>query len=193
MDSILHRKDRLIISTIDLLDKLGIQGLSTREIAKLEEVSEATLFRHYKNKNDLLIAVLDYFSQFDADLFQTAKMKNLGPKEAILFLINSTVEYYENYPAITAITQLFDILRYEPDLTDKVNSIMNNYNAHIREFVLEAQNSGTLISADPDSIVAMISGLCRENCLRWRLEGKCFLLKERTMSSLKILLDALSS
>lgn len=193
MDGILHRKDRLIISTIDIIDKLGIQGLSTREIAKLENVSEATLFRHYKSKNDLLNAVLDFFSQFDEDLFQTAKMKKLEPREAIIFLIRSTTEYYENYPAITAITQLFDVLRYEPDLAEKVNSNINNYSSHIREFVEEAQAAGTLTTAaDAESITVMIAGLCRESCLRWRLEGENFPLKQRIMTALQVLLDALS-
>lgn len=193
MDYILHRKDRLIISTIDLIEELGIQGLSTREIAKREGVSEATLFRHYKNKNDLLAAVLDYFSQFDSDLYQTAKLKNLKPKEAILFLISSTAEYYENYPAITSIMQILDVLRYEPDLTDKVNSIINRHNEYILQFVLEAQSSKELISADPESISFMISGLFHELCLAWRLSGRNFSLKEKTMSALIILLDSLSS
>ena len=79
-DNILHRKILLIITTIDIIDELGIQGLSTREIAKRQGVSEATIFRHYKNKNELLLAVLDYFSQFDEDIFQSTRIKRIGTK-----------------------------------------------------------------------------------------------------------------
>jgi AcrR family transcriptional regulator len=192
MDYILHRKDRLIISTIDIIEELGIQGLSTREIAKREGVSEATLFRHYKNKNDLLASVLDYFSQFDSDLYLTTKLKNLKPKDAILFFISSTAEYYENYPAITSIMQILEVLRYEPDLTGKVNAIINNHNGYIKQMVLEAQDRKELIAADPDSISIMISGLFRELCLKWRLNGRNFSLKEKTMSALQTLLHSLS-
>ena len=105
-ESILHRKERLIITAIEVIDELGIQGLSTREIARRQDVSEATLFRHYKNKNELLLGVLDHFSKFDNEILQSAKLKNLSAEEAIVYFITSTVEYYENYPAITSIMQI---------------------------------------------------------------------------------------
>lgn len=119
-ESILHRKERLIITAIEVIDELGIQGLSTREIARRQDVSEATLFRHYKNKNELLLGVLDHFSKFDNEILQSAKLKNLSAEEAIVYFITSTVEYYENYPAITSIMQIFDVLRYDNELSDKV-------------------------------------------------------------------------
>lgn len=190
MDSILHRKDRLIITAVEILDELGIQGLSTREIAKREGVSEATLFRHYKNKNELLNAVLDYYSLYDADIYQTSKLRGLMPIDAITFLISSSVEYYENYPAITSIMQLLDVLRYDPDLKEKVNSIYKNHNNAIKQLILEAQNCKQLKPVDPESLSDIINGLCREICLKWRLEGRSFSLKERTLYSLKETLDA---
>ncbi|NLC19709.1 MAG: TetR/AcrR family transcriptional regulator [Clostridiales bacterium] len=124
MKSILHRKDKLIITTLEIIDEIGIMNLSTREIASREGVSEATLFRHYRNKNDLLMAVLDYFTQFDNDLYQTTMLKKLNPLDAIRFFLSSLAEFYENYPAITVITQLMDTLRYEPELEEKVRSIV---------------------------------------------------------------------
>jgi AcrR family transcriptional regulator len=191
---LLHRKDRLIITTIEIIDDLGIQGLTTKEIAKREGVSEATLFRHYKSKNDLLIAVLDYFTQFDTDIYQSTQLKGLKPKEAITFLVSSTVEYYENYPAITAIMMVMDVLRYELDLSDRVIKIVNNHNEYIKRLVEEAQHSGELHSdMNSEYLSEQIIGLCREICLNWRIKSKQFSLKERTLSSLKMLLDAFSN
>jgi AcrR family transcriptional regulator len=192
MGNVLHRKDRLIITAIEILDELGIQGLSTREIAKREGVSEATLFRHYKNKNELLIAVLGFFSKYDTDIFQTAKLRGLGPKEAIIFLVGSTVEYYENYPAITSIMQILDVLQYEPDLKEKVNSIFKSHNEAIKQLIDEARRCNEIIPVDADDLSNIITGLCREICLKWRLEGRNFSLKERTLSALKTLLEAFS-
>ena len=191
---ILHRKDRLIITTIEIIDDLGIQGLSTREIAKREGVSEATLFRHYATKNDLMYAVLDYFSKFDSEIYQTTQMKGLKPKEAIIFFVSATFEYYENYPAITAIMMLMDILRYEPDLCERVNQIISSHNGYLKRLVEEAQQSGEIkATANIDFLAEQIAGLCRETCLNWRIQNKQFALKERTLSSLMMLLDAFNN
>jgi AcrR family transcriptional regulator len=187
---ILHRKDRLIITTIELIDELGLQRLSTREIANREGVSEATLFRHYKNKNDLLIAVVDFYSKFDEDIFLTTRLKKLGPKESIYFLVKSTVEYYENYPAITAITQLMDVLKYEPDLTEKINEIINYRFRVIKELIDEAIDMGEIKpEINSEYLSDMIIGTIRELCLRWRIH-RDFSLKERAEASIQMLLES---
>lgn len=192
MNDILHRKDRLIITTVDLINEVGLQGLTTREIAKREGVSEATLFRHYKNKNNLLLAVLDYFTKFDEDIFETTKLKNLKPMEAIRFLISSTVEYYENYPAITAITQLMDILQYEPDLSDKVRSIIFKKFQSLKYLIDEAKMTGDIRSdIDSEDISDIIAGTLKEICLKWRI-SKDFSLKERVLSSINMVLVSFS-
>ena len=190
MRDYLHRKDRLLITTVEIIDELGIQGLSTREIAKRQGVSEATLFRHYKSKNELLIAVLDYFSQFDGEIFNSTKLKSLKPTEAIYYFIGATAEYYENYPAITSIMQLMDVLRYEAELSDKVNEIYENRISIIKQLIIDAQLSGEIRSdTDSENLSVMISGFCREICLKWRLEDRKFSLKQRTLSALDIFLD----
>lgn len=192
-NNILHRRDRLIITTIEIIDELGIQGLSTREIAKRQGVSEATLFRHYKSKNELLIAVLDYFSQFDEDIFYSTRLKEFSAKEAIYYLIGAIAEYYENYPAITSIMQIMDVLRYETELSDRVNEIFESRYRIIKQLIKDAQLCGELRpDANSESLTVLITGLVREICLKWRLEGREFPLKERLLSTLNMLLLAFS-
>ena len=77
-----HRKDRIILTAIEIINELGIQGLSTREIARRQEISEGTLFRHYKSKNDIILAVLDDFSKYDADIFHSVELKKLKPQRS---------------------------------------------------------------------------------------------------------------
>lgn len=188
----MHRKDRLIITAIEIIDELGILGLSTREIAKREEISEATLFRHYKTKNDLLIAVLEYFGQFDEDIFLTVKKKGFSPKEAIIHFVSLLVGYYENYPAITAVMQMMDVLRYDPELEEHVQKIFNKCIDFMKELVEEAQKKGELcMDLTSENFAILISGLCREQCLKWRLEKHTFSLKEQTLFTLNKLLHSM--
>lgn len=190
---ILHRKDRFIMTAIEILDELGIQGLSTREIARRQQVSEATLFRHFKNKNDLLVAVLEYFTIFDNDIFESARLKSRDSREAIVFMITSFTEYYENYPAITSILQLYDVLKYIPDLTQKIKDIFMKRSQFLKQLIENAQDSKEIrIDVNSEDLTDMINGLCREICLRWRFENRGFSLKEKTLSALEMLLDSIS-
>ncbi len=189
--TVLHRRERLIITAIQIIDELGIKGLSTREIAKREGVSEATLFRHFKNKNELLLAVLDNFTQFDSDLFQSAQLKSLNPKESIRYILHSYMEYYESYPAMTAIMQSFDALKYEDELSEKVQAIIKHRSALLKHLVDDAQRLGEIrAGVEGGALVDAMWGLCMFICLRWRIEGQTFSIKEKTLSALELILDA---
>ena len=191
--NLLHRKERLILTTIEIIDDLGIQGLSTREIARRQNISEATLFRHFKSKNDLLLAVLEYFSKFDTDIFESVRLKNINPNEAIIYTVSLYMEYYQNYPAITSIMQLFDVLSRESELTHKVKDILKSRNSFMKQLVEEAQKVGKINSLiDSESVADMIIGFCREIILKWRLNERDFPLRERSLLTVKMLLNALS-
>lgn len=190
-NNFLHRKESVILTAIEIIDELGIQGLSTREIAKRQGISEGTLFRHFKSKNEIVMAVLDYFSKYDADIFDSVKLKGLKSKEAIIFLIDSHVSYYENYPAITAVTQLYGVLSAEPDFADKIKSIFFGRKNFLRKIIEGGQRTGEIKSnIESDILAHIIDGTFRSICLTWRLNGRTFSLRDKMLSALTLLLEA---
>lgn len=189
--AVMYRKDSIISTTIDVIDEYGIKGLSTREVAKRQGISEATIFKHFITKNRLMLAVLDKFSMFDDEIYLTVKMKEMRPVEAILFLSNAYAEYYENYPQITAITEVYDSLNYEPELSERIKGIFSNRLYHIKSLISQAQNKGEIKpDVNTEDLAYVISGLFRSTCIKWRFSNRSFSLKEHTMRALKMVLDA---
>ena len=66
-------EQKIVDATIFLLDKEGMNGTTTKKIAKKAEVSEVTVFRKFKSKDDLLkiakIYYSDYFLEKIKDIF----------------------------------------------------------------------------------------------------------------------------
>ena len=188
---LLHRKESVILTVIDIIDQLGIQGLSTREIAKRQGISEGTLFRHFRTKNEIMLAVLEYFSKFDADIFKSTSLKGMKSEEAILYYVSTYATYYQNYPAITAITQLYGMLGHEPSLADKVQSILKNRMDFLVQLIEKGQQTGEIRpDIDSSALADLINGVCGSICLRWRLAKYTFPLYEKTMAAVEMLLDA---
>ncbi|HWR39451.1 MAG TPA: TetR/AcrR family transcriptional regulator [Patescibacteria group bacterium] len=190
---LLHRKESIILSVIDIINELGIQGLSTRELAKRQGISEGTLFRHFKTKNHIILAVLEYFSKYDADIFHSVKLKELKPREAITFFVDSYATYYENYPAITVMTQIYSVLSYEAKLAPKITSILDERKKFLQQLIEEGQRLGEIRSeADSDILADIIDGTCGAICLTWRMRSYNFSLRDQTLSALRMILDAFS-
>lgn len=190
---ILHTKEKLILATIDIINELGIQSFSTKEVTRRIGVSSGTLFKHFDTKNDLLIAVLNHYSQYDNDIIESVELKKLSPKDAIMYYVNRYAEYYENYPAITAITQSYDILTCDSKLGNYIKSIVSKRSDFLKKIIEAAQKTGE-IRADIESemLVDIINGLHREICLKWRLSKYDFSLKDKTISTLKVVLEVFS-
>lgn len=188
--SLLHRKEAIIITAIEIIDELGLQGLTSREIAKRQSISEGTLFKHFKNKSEIILAVLDHFSQYDLDIMKTVTERGMKPIDGIRYFIDTYSVYYENYPAIASILHTYNELMSTPDFYEKVRSIINNRMECIIGLIEEGKRMGEIKdSVDTENLMFIIFGIERSICLKWKMEGYKFSLRERIMSALNMTLD----
>ncbi|HHY27637.1 MAG TPA: TetR/AcrR family transcriptional regulator [Desulfitobacterium dehalogenans] len=192
--NLIHRKESLVIMAISLINEKGFQGLSTREVAKREGVSEATIFKHFKSKHELVLAVLEHSSQYDNALSESALKKDLTPKEKILHLIDSHMTYCENYPEITAIFLAYSGLLHDEELRDKVMDIISRRLKTIQSLIKSSIEIGELNpSVYSESLANIILGMIQQIILEWRMAGFSFSLREYTLTSATMLLDAFTT
>ena len=186
----MHRKEKIVLSAIDLINEFGIHNLSTKEIARRLGISESTIFKEFPKKNDLVLAVLNQFSLYDNDIFSTAISSIENPKEAILFYIDSYMIYYENYPAITALEPAYDLLRGNVELESAAKRILLTRQGFVRQLIEAAQSAG-IIRDDIDSevIADLFAANWKGICLKWRIKEFNFSLRREIENTTKLLLD----
>jgi len=68
-------KDKILISTLKLIDNKPFPQVSTKEIAELTGISEGTIFRHYKTKEILLQKLCEEFLNLTTSL-DLSKLKS---------------------------------------------------------------------------------------------------------------------
>ena len=188
---LIKRREAIILATIDTIDECGVQAVSTKEIAKKQGVSERIIFKHFPTKNDLFIAVLDYFTKYDDAIVQTVERKKMQPIEGIMYFIDSYATYYENYPAITAITQSFDALRCNPLLEGKVKCIFESKQTFMKVQIERAKEQRTITTEmDAEDLSNVIFGTFMRICLKWRIYNYNFPLRETTLSTIQSILQS---
>jgi len=70
-------KDKILISTLKLIDEKPFPQVSTKEIAEITGISEGAIFRHYKTKEILLQKLCEEF----LNLTTTLNLSNLESEE----------------------------------------------------------------------------------------------------------------
>lgn len=187
---LLHRKDGLVLTTIELIHEKGFQGLSTREIARREGISEAAIFKHFSSKKELILAVLEYFSQYDEAIIVAVGSREQTPYMAIIDYIDLFVSYYENYPEITAILHSYESLILDKSFSEKAKSIYAARKGFLQSLVAKAIARGDLSAATSEELTDILVGSVRVINLQWRMSDYAFPLKERTITIVKTILQA---
>lgn len=186
--SFLKRKEAIILSAIEIIDELGFQGLSTKELAKRQEITEGALYKHFTSKEEIILAVIDYYGHYDDIIAQTVEMKNMAPKDALIFAVGFLAEYYENYPAITAIANSYEVFKYNRLAKDKIKAIHEKRVEFLSNLVLKGIDLGDFPnSVKAEKFAKVIKGFFRETISEWRMNDYNFSLKERILSTLDML------
>jgi AcrR family transcriptional regulator len=191
LNSLLHTKEKIILEAINEIHDNGAHGLSTREIAKRVGISEPAIFKHFKTKSEIILAVLDHFSLYDNDVIQSIRTKNLSPLESLRSFIDIFGTYYENYPAITSVTLNLNLLQNDALCKEKVQQIQQN-RIHFISELLEAAKALNEIKqeVDTEALSITIIGAIREWCHQWREKQYQFSLKNRMLTTVTMLLEA---
>lgn len=187
----LHRKDTMLIAAIDILDKGGIQGLTTKEIAKAEGVTEAAVYKHYSGKQEIVAAILERFASFDEQIGNTIRQQNMTEEEGLRFYANAYAENYQWYPQIATLLFSFDVYRYDTVLNEIMTRTMLNRRAFLEEFISGCRNSKPVEGAIPPGTLAnLVLGCIWNSVYFWKLSGETQDLKIEIQRGIDALLGS---
>lgn len=190
--SVAQRKEHIVIVAIELIHEKGFHYVSAKDIAKRMGVSEGLIFKIFPKKKDLLKAVIEHFSLYDNDIFRTAEVNYDNALEGIEFSVRKLLDYYENYPAITAIYQAYDTLQAEPELDKQIKSIYGNRRQACVKAITRAWDAGLIKrEIEPETAADILNSIIIGMCQRWRMQEFGFSLKDKTLEAINLLIDSI--
>lgn len=169
VDNTSKRQQEIIESAGKLLMEKGIKGLTTKNLAQEMGFSESALYRHFKNKEDIIVLLLDYLGSNIKErldvIFESSATSEIKLKQ----LFSSQFHFFSKNPHfVVAILSegLFDE-------SEKINqSIMKviQYKMQLIAKIIEdgKQNNEFTNSLETEEILHIIIGSFRMMMLKWK-------------------------
>lgn len=187
---ILKRKEKILIAAIDLLDEAGIQGLTTKEIAKRQNITEPAIYRQFDGKKDIVISILDRYAAYDENIRNTILDNKMGCRQGILYFAKTYAEYYQGYPQITTISFSFDVFRYDKEINERMCSIINGRYDLILQLVSIGLEKGEIPShSDCQTVADAVFAAMWSITFLWKVNECNFELKERMIKVIETILE----
>lgn len=186
----LKRKDRIILSAIDIINESGIQGLSTKALAKKEQMAESLLYKYFKSINDVVVDVIKYFAKYDVSIMNTIRKREVNNRDKIRGLVEVYAEYYDNYPAITGVLQNYETLYHEERTKNLIVNITSARFSFLVILIESGQEKGEISSKfTSEEMASIIIGLFEIVIQQWRMSDFSFRLKPRIVIPIEKILN----
>ena len=186
------RQKEIIEVSLLIIAESGIQGLTIKNLARKIGFSESAVYRHYENKIQILIAILDYFKKNSTRFFLEELHSKGTSISKIEHLFSVQFKIFSTSPSLVAVIFSEELFRNEIVLFDKVKEIMNSNFETLTLIVKEGQESGEIRNDLKDTHIAIIvMGSLRLFVKQWQMANYSYnLINEGAefISSIKILI-----
>ncbi len=170
------RRNQIVQAALAVIAKNGVGGLTTAALAAEAGVSEANLYRHFKNKEDIFFATVAYVKEKIATNMEGALSGTDAPVKKLKRFYDLQLNLIGKNSGILRFMFSYEFHSSEK-LREKLLQTMYAFSATLAAFIKDAQKAGSLrgdLDAKTTSLmlIAMVQGLL----FRWSLSGFAFSL-----------------
>ena len=168
-----ERQVEIIEAATKRIDNHGIQELTIKNLAADIFLSEAALYRHFKSKNDILVALLRYsILEMRNRIDVISSDDQLNPVEKIIGVFNSQLESFVAKPAIVSVIFSEGIFQFNKELSSILKEMMDMMHEYISMLVEQGQNQNRIRkSIGSGTQTTIIMGSMRFTVLKWKISG----------------------
>ncbi len=181
-----QRQDMIIDEAIKIIHISGYQSLSIRELAKQVKISEPAIYRHFLNKEDIILGILNRMVDFD-HLLEKEILKQKTTQDKIRHFISFHFDFLEKKKEMTSVLFAEDMFDQSEILRQRLMFIIQKRKNLLSSILQESYKNGEVADVDNKDLLSLILGLIRMIVLEWRLSNFTFSLSERGKSIVKML------
>ncbi len=173
------RQAEIIEKSIEIIANKGIQGLTIKNLSKEIGISEPAIYRHFTNKIDILLTLLESFKEMSgmfAALIETFQGTAI---EKIRFMFSKMIEVFDETPALVSVIFSEEIFSNESVLKNKMIEIQNANQNTIEKIITEGKKGNNVRNdIETEHLALIIMGTLRLLVKNWSLHSYHFDLRK---------------
>jgi AcrR family transcriptional regulator len=183
------RQTEIINASLEIIAESGIQSLTIKNISKKIGLVESAIYRHYENKTQILIAVLDSISE-------QPKSNEIKETDSVFGILEKKLGHhfrtFNEKSVLVSVVFAEDLFQNEPTLVEKTRLKVEKSISDLSALIQKGQQSGEIRSdINPETVSVMINGSVRMLVKQWKMAEYSFDLIQRgkdLISSFKVIL-----
>lgn len=172
------RKWQIVKAAIDVIGRDGMKAFTTSNIADEVGISEANIYRHFKNKDAILRAVVERIGETLDENVRAVRAEDVPGLKKLERIFRLHVEFIDENSGIPRIVFSAEGL-FVKGLRKKLYDFVTAYLETLAGIIREGQGDGSIRpDISPEVKAATLIGIIQFNALRSLLSGRDFRLSD---------------
>jgi len=171
------RRKQVIDAALRIISEKGARNLTIAAIGKEVGMSEANLYRHFADKQEVLLETAARIGEGLKGNLENAFQSSGNPLELLRKIFTLHLDFVERNEGIPRLVFSDELHGGDEGLKARILSTIDSYAGKLEDIVKEGQARGLLRSdIDPRSSAFTMIGMIQVTILRWSLSGFSFSL-----------------
>lgn len=176
----MSRKESLIHASIEIINRVGYQNFSTRELAKSQNISDAAIYKHFKSKAEIVIGILDIYKDFFNQIKMVIETEQLSTIDALDYYIQKFLDFYTSHPDMVMVLNSVESLSHEKEISDVITEIVFLRLSFLTNLLQKGIDNREFIGViSAENMALMMLGSMTAVIQIWKLNGYGFSLTEK--------------
>jgi len=166
------RQFEIIEAAGKLLSHDGIASLTTKNLAKEMGFSESAIYRHFKGKEDIIVALLNYLAiNMDERLTATIN-KDVSPLDNFTAIFKNQFNFFKKNKHFIIVTFSEGLLEHSAEINEAMQHVITIKTKHLLAIFKHAQQQNLFTDkVKPEDLIHIVMGSFRLLMFKWRMDN----------------------
>lgn len=153
------RRQDIVKAAMEIIRHQGLDKLTTRSLARAVGIAQPTLFLHFGNKSQVLMALVDALRTRMEDNLHDLALERLPPGERLRATIRFYLDFIDSQPGVARLLFSEELQSADDELRERVNGLTSYYRGVVGRQIEAGQADGVLrTDLDPRAAAHVLVG-----------------------------------
>lgn len=169
------RREQIAQAALSLISSQGMRELKMAGLSRRVGVAPSALYHHFKNKDEVIDAVLDLLEKRLLGSVRTVAAKSHDPPAQLREVLILHVKLILEHSALPRVLFSEEIYGGKPERKARLNAIIMSYLKEVSGIICEGQKQNRIRSdATASTLSVMFLGLVQPTAILWHLSDGAF-------------------
>lgn len=150
------RREEILRAALSIVEQQGLDNLNTNAISAVIQLVPSAIYRHFKNKEEIIAALIDFIGERLQQNLQQAATQEGTALERLKCLFELHVKLLQEEPAIPRILYFLISSERNQELKQKMLAEINAYVYETKKLLLQGKKAGEINQAVDVTAAAMM-------------------------------------